>query len=157
MQHLQIWMCSDTSPDPQVPNPQFHSEEGRDVASCGIDVEILEGEGDIIKATTTVNNVQVHINISNTGAIPVKRCSSSIDNVDTTALAVGLLTAQGTQLHPGTLHVHARHSCTLGRYGEWQLRIRSNTSIRLVKRSTVSLGEETEDVLPERTIYNRII
>jgi len=98
-----------SSPDPRVPNSQFHSEEGGDVASCNIDVEILDEEGDVIKPKPLLqstmliqdNSVQVYINISNTGAIPVKLCSSSIDDVDTTALAVGLLTAQDIQLHPG--------------------------------------------------------
>jgi len=50
--------------------------------------------------------VQVYINISSIGVIPVKLCSSSIDGVNTTALAVGLLTAQDTQLHPGGTHTY---------------------------------------------------
>ncbi|ALL01257.1 hypothetical protein Pyrde_1209 [Pyrodictium delaneyi] len=106
------WMCSDTGPDPQIPNSQFHNEEGKDVASCNVDVEILDEEGDVIKLLVTVDNaypgynVQVYMNISNIGTIPVKLYSSSIDGVNTTALAVGLLTPQDTQLHPGDTHTY---------------------------------------------------
>ncbi|MEM0368470.1 MAG: hypothetical protein QXN57_03405, partial [Desulfurococcaceae archaeon] len=41
------WSCSDNGPDPQAEG--FNNSEGKDVASCSVQVEGMDEEGDAIK------------------------------------------------------------------------------------------------------------
>ena len=108
------WSCSDTGSDPQAEG--FHNDENKNVATCGVSVEEVDGEGNPIKLLVTLNNtypgysVDVNLVIDNIGTIPVKLLSSSITGVNETALAVSLDIPEDTQIDPEgnstyTLHI----------------------------------------------------
>lgn len=108
------YTCSDVGPDPQAHG--FHNEEGKDVASCSVSPEIYDNEGDIIKLNVTLSNaypgysVDITMNITNIGTIPVKLYSYSMTGLNDTALYASLSIPEETQLHPGetgsyTLHI----------------------------------------------------
>lgn len=97
------WYCSDTGPDPQALG--FYNEEGKDVASCTIEVESLDDEGDVIKLAVTLFNaypgytVDVYLIIDNIGSIPVKLFSSSVEFDE--PISAELIIPSDTQIHPG--------------------------------------------------------
>jgi len=107
------WMCSDEGPDPQAQG--FHNGEGKDVASCNVDVEVIE-EGNPIKLSVTLDNaypgysVDVTFTVDNIGTIPVKLLNYNIMDVDVNALSVSLSVPEDTQIDSGgsstyTLHI----------------------------------------------------
>ncbi|MEM1628457.1 MAG: hypothetical protein QW551_04180 [Desulfurococcaceae archaeon] len=97
------WYCSDTGPDPQAEG--FHNEEGKDVASCVIEVETMDDEGDVIKLAVNLLNaypgyaVEVYLVIDNVGTIPVKLYSSSVEFDE--PIMAELEIPENTQIHPG--------------------------------------------------------
>ncbi|MEM0000269.1 MAG: hypothetical protein QXH02_04220 [Desulfurococcaceae archaeon] len=97
------WYCSDTGPDPQAEG--YHNEEGKDVASCNIEVEEYDDEGDPIKLLVTLSNaypgytVDVGLIIDNIGTIPVKLYNWDIE-VDE-PIGASLLIPEDTQIDPG--------------------------------------------------------
>lgn len=107
------WICSDIGPDPQAPG--FSNAEGKDVASCAVDVEVLDNEGDVIKLLVTITNaypgyaVDVNMSITNIGTIPVKLYSYGITGLNTTALAASLTFPADTQIDPGDTHIYTLH------------------------------------------------
>jgi len=108
------WMCSDKGSDPQAQG--FHNEEGKDVASCNVNVEASDGEGNPIKLNVTLNNaypgysVDVTFIVDNIGTIPVKLLNYTYKGVDENALSVSLSVPKDTQIDSGgnstyTLHI----------------------------------------------------
>ena len=108
------WMCSDNGSDPQAED--FYNDEGKDVATCDIDVELEDEEGNAVKLLVTLDNaypgysVDVTLIIDNIGTIPVKLLSYDIEGVDEDALSVSLDVPEDTQIDPGysstyTLHI----------------------------------------------------
>lgn len=97
------WYCSDTGPDPQAEG--YHNEEGKNVASCAIDVEVLDDEGDVIKLLVTLDNaypgytVDVYLVIENIGTIPVKLYDYSV--VFDEPITAELTIPEDTQIDPG--------------------------------------------------------
>lgn len=98
------WSCSDSGPDPQAPG--FHNTEEKNVASCDIQVERLDEEGDPIKLLVTLNNtypgytVDVTLTIDNIGTIPVKLYQSSISGSG--IISASLIIPEDTQIDPGS-------------------------------------------------------
>lgn len=108
------WTCSDSGSDPQAQG--FHNEERKDVASCNVNVEASDGEGNPIKLSVTLDNaypgysVNVTFNVDNIGTIPVKLLNYNIIGVDGNALWVSLSVPEDTQIDSGgsstyTLHI----------------------------------------------------
>ncbi|MEM4570153.1 MAG: hypothetical protein QXE66_02465 [Desulfurococcaceae archaeon] len=97
------WYCSDTGPDPQAEG--YHNEEGKDVASCSIEIERVDEEGDVIKLLVKLDNaypgytVDVYLIIDNIGTIPVKLYSSSVEFDE--PIHADLIVPENTQIHPG--------------------------------------------------------
>lgn len=97
------WSCSDAGPDPQAEG--FHNEEGKNVATCSIDVERYDEEGDTVKLLVELNNaypgytVNITLEIENIGTIPVKLYSSDV-SFDSPIEAV-LIIPMDTQIDPG--------------------------------------------------------
>lgn len=111
------WMCSDKGSDPQAEG--FHNEEGKDVASCNVNVEASDGEGNPIKLNVTLNNtypgysVDVTFIVDNIGTIPVKLYNYKLidpSGVNGSTLLVTLSVPKDTQIDSGgnstyTLHI----------------------------------------------------
>ncbi len=99
------WKCSDTGPDPQAPG--FNNSEGKDVASCIVEPELYDDEGDVIKLNVTITNAypgyqpSIKLLVDNIGTIPVKLLNYTITGVNTTALDVDFTVPSDTQIHPG--------------------------------------------------------
>ncbi len=99
------WACSDRGPDPQAPG--FNNSEGKDVASCYVEPEIYDDEGDVIKLNVTITNAYPGYNpefkflVDNIGTIPVKLLNYTIEGVNTTALSVNMTIPDDTQIHAG--------------------------------------------------------
>ena len=107
------WYCSDVGADPQAEG--FSNEEGKDVASCYVSVEIVDEEGNPVKLLVTLSNaypgyyVVVTFTVDNIGTIPVKLLSYEFSGVDETALDVWLEVPEDTQIDPddyGTYELH---------------------------------------------------
>lgn len=107
------WWCSDEGSDPQ--GEGFSNEEGKDVASCDVDVEIMDEEGDVIKLLVTLNNaypgyaVDVYLVVDNVGTIPVKLYEYSIDIGEEVPLYVYLMVPEDTQIDPGDNSTYILH------------------------------------------------
>ncbi len=99
------WACSDTGPDPQAPG--FNNSEGKDVASCIVEPELYDDEGDVIKLNVTIVNAypgyqpEFKFLVDNIGTIPVKLLNYTIIGVNTTALDVEFYPPADTQIHAG--------------------------------------------------------
>lgn len=97
------WSCSDNGPDPQAEG--FNNSEGKDVASCSVQVEVEDEEGDAIKLMVTLSNaypgytVDISLVVDNIGTIPVKLYSSSVSFDE--PIYYELMIPQNTQIHPG--------------------------------------------------------
>ncbi len=98
------WSCSDQGPDPQLPNSNFNNSEGKDVASCNIEVAEVDSDSNAITLNITIDNAYpgynpvISLNITNIGTIPVKLYNSTV-NADE-PLSVSLITPEHTQMHP---------------------------------------------------------
>lgn len=96
------WYCSDTGPDPQAEG--FNNEEGKNVASCDVYVEVEENDY-VTKLAVFLNNtypgytVDVTLIVDNIGTIPVKLYDYSL-NFDQPIIAE-LIIPEDTQIHPG--------------------------------------------------------
>ncbi len=99
------WACSDEGPDPQAPG--FDNSEEKDVASCIVEPELYDDEGDVIKLRVTITNAypgyqpEFKFLVDNIGSIPVKLYDYEITGVDDTALDVEFHVPADTQIHPG--------------------------------------------------------
>jgi hypothetical protein len=111
------WGCSDNGPDPQAEG--FYNTEEKDVATCGIDVEVEDEEGNAVKLLVTLGNaypgysVSVTLIIDNIGTIPVKLLSYDIEGVDEDALSVSLSVPEDTQIDPGDSSTYTLHITVL--------------------------------------------
>ena len=89
--------CSDTGIDPGL---------DKDVASCTVEPEEYDEEGEVIKANITITNaypgyaVIVTLVAHNSGTIPVKLLEYSISEYDETALTVEVVIPEDTQIEP---------------------------------------------------------
>ena len=98
------WYCSDTGPDPQAPG--FNNDERKDVASCYVEPEIIDNDGNVIKLNVTINNAcpgyttNITMVVDNIGTVPVKLLSSNLIDVDESALQVKLIAPDDTQIEP---------------------------------------------------------
>ncbi|PUA33590.1 MAG: hypothetical protein B7O98_04005 [Zestosphaera tikiterensis] len=110
------WSCSDTGPDPQAEG--YNNKEGKDVASCGIEIEVKDNEGNPIKLLVTLKNaypgysVDITLTVDNIGTIPVKLYDHKINANKTvlSALSIDLPIPEDTQIDPDgsstyTLHI----------------------------------------------------
>jgi hypothetical protein len=50
------WQCSDTGPDPQLPDSAFHNDEQKDVAQCIVEPEVYDDDGNVVKVNITLVN-----------------------------------------------------------------------------------------------------
>jgi len=105
--------CSDEGADPQAEG--YNNKEGKDVASCGIEIEVKDNEGNPIKLRVTLKNtypgysVDIDLVVDNIGTIPVKLQDYSISEYDKNALEVSLEIPEDTQIDPedsGTYTLH---------------------------------------------------
>ncbi len=107
------WWCSDEGPDPQ--GEGYSNEEGKDVASCNVEVEAYDDEGDAIKLLVTIGNaypgyaVDVHLVVDNIGTIPVKLYEYRIDIEEDVPLIVYLVIPEYTQIEPGDSGTYVLH------------------------------------------------
>lgn len=107
------WWCSDEGPDPQ--GEGFSNQEGKDVASCDVDVELMDEEGDVIKLLVTLDNtypgyaVDVYLVVDNIGTIPVKLYDYSITMEEDIPLYVYLVIPEDTQIDPGDSGTYILH------------------------------------------------
>ncbi|MEM3923328.1 MAG: hypothetical protein QXZ48_03420 [Zestosphaera sp.] len=98
------WWCSDEGADPQ--GEGYSNKEGKDVASCNVEVEVVDEEGDAIKLLVTIDNaypgyaVDVYLYVDNVGTIPVKLYDYMINIPEDTPLYVNLLIPEDTQIDP---------------------------------------------------------
>lgn len=99
------WRCSDMGADPQAEG--FYNYELKDVASCDVEVEVEDEEGNPIKLAVTIDNaypgysVAVDLVVDNIGTIPVKLLHYAISEYDEEALQVELRIPEDTQIDPG--------------------------------------------------------
>lgn len=111
------WMCSDEGSDPQAQG--FHNEEGKDVASCNVNVKARDGKGNPIKLNVMLNNtypgysVDVKFIVDNIGTIPVKLLNYNITGVDENALSVSLSVPEDTQIDSGGSSTYILHITVL--------------------------------------------
>ena len=111
------WYCSDEGADPQAEG--FNNEEGKDVASCDVDVELVDEEGNPIKLMVTLSNaypgyhVVITFTVDNIGTIPVKLYNYSIKDVNESALNVWLEVPEDTQIDPGDSSEYELHITVL--------------------------------------------
>ncbi len=111
------WYCSDTGADPQAEG--FYNEEGKDVATCDIDIEKTDDEGDVIKLAVTLDNtypgysVDVTLVVDNIGTIPVKLYSHSFSGLEGLPLDVSLTIPEDTQIDPGGNATYILHITVL--------------------------------------------
>lgn len=98
------WMCSDSGSDPQAEGEGFHNDEGKNVASCNVNVGVSDEEGNPIKLDVMLNNaypgysVDVTFIVDNIGTIPVKLLNYNIIGVDGNALSVSLSVPKDAQI-----------------------------------------------------------
>ncbi len=101
------WSCSDVGPDPQAPG--FNNTEGKDVATCIVEPEIYDAEGNPIKMNITLDNVypgyavNITLVVDNIGTVPVKLLAynwTHFDPADEEALNVTLYIPSDTQIDP---------------------------------------------------------
>jgi len=110
------WYCSDGGADPQAEG--FHNTEGKDVASCAVDVEVYE-DGNPVKLLVTLDNaypgyyVVVTFTVDNIGTIPVKLLSYGFTGVDEEALSVWLEVPEDTQIDPEGYSTYELHIVVL--------------------------------------------
>jgi len=122
------WWCSDEGSDPQ--GEGYSNEEGKDVASCNVEVEVEDDEGDAIKLLVSINNaypgyaVDVYLVVDNIGTIPVKLYDYSIPEIED-PIIMYLTIPEDTQIDPSdsatyTLHIEilqeAEENMTYGPY-----------------------------------------
>ncbi|MEM2020671.1 MAG: hypothetical protein QXP80_00390 [Zestosphaera sp.] len=99
------WWCSDEGPDPQAEG--FRNDEGKDVASCLVEVELEDDEGDPIKLLVTLDNaypgysVDVYLIVDNIGTIPVKLYSATIEIDPEAPIEAWFMIPEDTQIDPG--------------------------------------------------------
>ena len=97
------WYCSDTGPDPQAPG--YNNDEGKDVASCNVEPEIID-DGNVIKLNVTIDNAypgyttSITMVVDNIGTVPVKLLSYNLIDVNESALQVRLIAPDDTQIEP---------------------------------------------------------
>jgi len=98
------WYCSDQGPDEQLPG--FSNSEGKDVASCSVDVEEKDIYSNPIKLKVEIKNTypgytaNVSILVDNIGTIPVKLFSIFIC-YERLPVLVSLILPEDTQIDPG--------------------------------------------------------
>jgi len=111
------WYCNDVGADPQYDG--FHNVEGKDVASCCVEVEVEDEEGNPIKLLVTLDNtypgyyVVITFTVDNIGTIPVKLLSYEFSGVNEEALYVWLLVPEDTQIDPGDYGTYELHIVVL--------------------------------------------
>lgn len=107
------WWCSDEGPDPQ--GEGYSNEEGKDVASCNVEVEVEDEEGDAIKLLVTIDNaypgysVDVYLVVDNIGTIPVKLYDYWINIEEDVPLIVSLEIPEDTQIEPEGSSTYVLH------------------------------------------------
>ncbi len=97
------YSCSDVGADPQAAG--FTNEEGKDVATCTVEVASTDAEGDTIELLVTISNaypgytVDISLDISNIGTIPVKLYTYSVSADE--PIQASLSIPEDTQIDPG--------------------------------------------------------
>ncbi len=92
------WSCSDTGIDPG---------KDKDVASCTVEEEEYDDEGDVIKLLVTIDDgypcyyANITMTIDNIGTVPVKLLGHSFSGLDGLPLEVSLEIPEDTQIDPG--------------------------------------------------------
>jgi len=111
------WYCSDKGADPQAKG--FNNEEDKNVASCDVNVELVDKEENPIKLKVTIDNaypgyyVVITFTVDNIGTIPVKLYNYSIKGVNKNALNVWLEVPEDTQIDPGYSSEYKLHITVL--------------------------------------------
>lgn len=106
------WWCSDEGSDPQ--GEGYNNPEGKDVASCNVEVEVEDEEGDAIKLLVTIDNaypgysVDVYLIVDNVGTIPVKLYDHSME-LPEEPLTMSLTIPEDTQIDPGDSATYILH------------------------------------------------
>jgi hypothetical protein len=106
------WWCSDQGSDPQ--GEGYDNSEGKDVASCNVDVKIVDDEGDAIKLLVTIDNaypgyaVDVYLVVDNIGTIPVKLYDYSVGEPED-PIIMSLTIPEDTQIDPGYSSTYILH------------------------------------------------
>ncbi|AFL66792.1 hypothetical protein [Desulfurococcus amylolyticus] len=105
------WQCSDTGSDPQLPESNFHNDEGKDVAQCIVEPEVYDEDENVVKVNITLVNAYpgynpvITLTVENIGTIPVKLLNYSFNGgYDNQALNVIITVPEDTQLHSGGTH-----------------------------------------------------
>ena len=104
--------CSDEGPDPQLPDSDFHNDEGKDVAQCIVEPEVYDEKGNVVKVNITLVNAYpgynpvITLTVENIGTIPVKLLNYGFTDggYDNQALSVTITVPEDTQLHPEGTH-----------------------------------------------------
>jgi len=97
------WSCSDTGADQQLPG--FDNSEGKDVASCSVEPEIYDDDGNPVKLSVVIDNAypgytaNVSILVDNIGTVPVKLYSINTC-YERLPVLVSLLYPEDTQIDP---------------------------------------------------------
>ncbi len=95
------WECSDTGADPQAEG--FNNTEGKDVAKCVVEPEILDEENNTIKLKINITNAypgykaEITLVVDNIGTIPVKLYKVNWTDVDSEDLSDLLVTFTGPE------------------------------------------------------------
>jgi len=91
------WSCSDMGIDPGL---------DKDVATCTVEPEEYDEEGNVIKVKITLDNAypgyapSITLYASNIGTVPVKLLSHDVSGLNETALEVTLYIPEDTQIDP---------------------------------------------------------